>query len=149
MDLRYIFPDFTEDQFEVLTAVTSPNEENVDFSLDAQQECDVLVPVDETTGNRPNILNKIVDESLNPLERDRLASTLQRMPVSRHGKMSDRDLIDTTPSRYNQTLTDNEKFAGHLSGLVDEDVSDKPDGAEGPSPAGTPSGSPDSPDVNS
>ena len=118
MILQYFFPYRSDDDLKVMSTSVPYFVDKVDLSITANQELDVLAPVDEITGNRPNILNKIVDEGVDPLERQRLMASLQRIPSSSHGRMSDADLIATTPSRYNQTLTDAQKFSEHLVNVM-------------------------------
>lgn len=140
MKLNYFFP-FSSDA--VLSAMACPApyyNDPVDLSVKANQELDVLAPVDPVSGNRPNILNKIVDETVDPLEKQRLMASLQRIPSTSHRRMSDADLIATTPSRYNQTLTDEQKFSEHLVNVIEtgqekpssEDVSTSPDTSASP-----------------
>lgn len=121
MILQYFFPYRSDDDLKVMSTSVPYFVDKVDLSITANQELDVLAPVDEITGNRPNILNKIVDEGVDPLERQRLMASLQRIPSSSHGRMSDADLIATTPSRYNQTLTDAQKFSEHLVNVIESD----------------------------
>lgn len=121
MRLQYFFPYRSDDDLKVMSTSVPYFVDKVDLSITANQELDVLAPVDEITGNRPNILNKIVDESVDPLEKQRLMASLQRIPSSSHGRMSDADLIATTPSRYNQTLTDAQKFSDHLVNVIESD----------------------------
>ena len=67
-------------------------------------------------------------------------ASLQRIPSTSHRRMSDADLIATTPSRYNQTLTDEQKFSSHLVNVIEsdkekpssEDVSTSPDTSASP-----------------
>lgn len=121
MKLQYFFPNCSSDVLEDMSTPCPYFVDKVDFSITANQEMDVLAPVDEVTGNRPNILNKIVDEAVDPLEKQRLMASLQRIPSSSHGRMSDADLIATIPSRYNQTLTDAQKFSEHLVNVIESD----------------------------
>lgn len=121
MRLEYFFPNCSVDVLTEMSTPVLPFNGSIDFSITANQELDVLAPVDEITGTRPNILNKIVDEAVNPLEKQRLMASLQRIPSSSHGRMSDADLIATTPSRYNQTLTDSQKFSEHLVNVIESD----------------------------
>lgn len=86
----------------------------------ANEECDVLCPYDDVLKDRPNVLTKVMDPNTNPLERERLMATLQRMPASKRNNLSDEELIMMLPSRYNQTMTDEAAFVEHLSNVVDE-----------------------------
>ena len=121
MRLEYFFPNCSVDVLTEMSTSVLPFNGSIDFSITANQEMDVLAPVDEITGTRPNILNKIVDEGIDPLEKQRLMASLQRIPSSSHRRMSDADLIATTPSRYNQTLTDAQKFSEHLVNVIESD----------------------------
>lgn len=119
MRLSIFFPRLTEEQLKVMTKEAPYRCSGPALNDKANQECDVLCPYDKKLKERPNVLNKVMDPNTNPLERERLTASLQRLPTSKRNNLSDEELIMTTPSRYNQTLTDEAAFAEHLSNVVD------------------------------
>ena len=120
MRLSIFFPRLTDEQLKVMSKEVPYQCTGPALNDKANEECDVICPYDEVLKERPNVLNKVMDPNINPLERERLMSTLQRMPASKRNNLTDEELVNMLPSRYNQTLTDEEAFAEHLSNVVDD-----------------------------
>ena len=120
MELSIYFPHLSAAQLEVMSRRADYTSSGVCLNSKANEECDVICPYDDKLKRRPNVLSKVMDPNVNPLERDRLMSTLQKVPVSKRNNLSDDELISMTPSRYNQTMTDDAAFASHLSHVVDD-----------------------------
>ena len=120
MSLKHIFPFDSDEQLALrqVKATRNPNFRNL--CVTPTQECDVICPVDETTGHRTSRLTKVMDPTISPLEKERLMSTLQRMSTPTRTRLSDQDLMALTPSRYNTAMVDDEKFADYLHQVVDE-----------------------------
>lgn len=121
MDLKIFFPHLNDDELELMSKEAPYVSSGPPYLNDnANEECDVLCPYDDVEKRRPNVLTKVMDPNINPLERERLMSSLQRLPASKRNNLSDDELVMMTPSRYNQTLTDDALYAEHLSNVVDE-----------------------------
>lgn len=120
---RVFFPFHNDEDIKAMEMVPKINPNVINLCIGPTSECDVISPVDEVTGNRTNVLTKIVDPMLSPLERERLLASLQRMPTSKRNSLSDEELIGMLPSRYNSTLTDNEKYADYIRTMIDDDIS--------------------------
>lgn len=116
---RVFHPFLSDDDIKVIEQVIKRDKNVVNLCLMPTQECDVICPVDEVTGNRTNRLTKLNDPTLSPLERDRIMSTLQQMPTAKRNNLSDDELISMLPSRYNSTLVDNAKYAAYLRDEID------------------------------
>lgn len=100
-----------------------------DLSLLPTQEADASNPLNEVTGLRDSQLTRVFDPDLSPLEKQRIMSSLQRMPTAKRNNLSDKDLIALLPSRYNTAMIDDAKYAEYLRGMVDsENVTDAPIG---------------------
>jgi hypothetical protein len=120
MELSVFFPRLSESQLEVMTKKVDYVPQGAALNVKANEECNVICPYDDDLGERPNIISKVMDPNTNPLEKDRLLATLQRLPTSKRNNLSDEELALMLPSRYNQTLTDDAAFAEHLSHVVDD-----------------------------
>lgn len=66
-------------------------------------------PVDPVTGNPDNMVDKLLSPDVSSMEKERILSFMQKMPASKRNNLSDQELMDMLPSRYNSTLTDIDK----------------------------------------
>ena len=82
---------------------------NPSLCEDINKLADVLFPVDPVTGNPDNMVDKLISPNVNPIEKERILSFMQKMPSSKRNNLSDKELMDMLPSRYNSTLTDIDK----------------------------------------
>lgn len=82
---------------------------NLSLCEDINKLADVLFPVDPVTGNPDNMVDKLISPNVNPMEKERILSFMQKMPASKRNNLSDKELMDMLPSRYNSTLTDIDK----------------------------------------
>ena len=134
---RVYFPFHSDEEIELMQKIAYRNPNVPNVCVVPTQECDVIAPVDEVTGNRTNVLTKIVDPNLSSLERDRLIGSLQRIPASKRTSLSDDELICMLPSRYNSTLTDNEKYADYISEMIDNEFNTSTDEPSNDPPGGS------------
>lgn len=120
MNLSIYFPHLNDKQLAVMSKKAVYFAKGPALNAKANEECDVLCPYDDVLKGRPNLISKVMDPNINPLERERLMASLQRLPASKRNNLSDEELVMMLPSRYNQTMTDEAAFAEHLSNVVDE-----------------------------
>ena len=107
MDIIDIYyPYLDSSQKKILLAETSPNEDLPVLNSEIAELQEVVFPDDPTTGLPMNPVTKLLTGSITQLERDRIMSFLQPMPASKRNNLSDDDLIQMLPSRYNSTLVD-------------------------------------------
>lgn len=107
-DIDVYLPNLTQEQKSVaLQVYDKPN--NPSLCEEINKLGDVLFPVDPVTGNPDNMVDKLISPNVNPMEKERILSFMQKMPASKRNNLSDKELMDMLPSRYNSTLTDIDK----------------------------------------
>lgn len=104
--LNVYFSHFSEEQLQQAVAVSSPNEDLPVLNTEIMSLSDVYFTIDPVTDNIENPVNKLLSSTLSPLERDKIMAFLQPLPRSKRHNLSDDDLVNMLPSRYNSTLTD-------------------------------------------
>lgn len=107
-DIDVFLPNLTEEQKSVALQVYD-KPKNPSLCEDINKLGDVLFPIDPVTGNPDNMVDKLISPNVNPMEKERILSFMQKMPASKRNNLSDKELIDMLPSRYNSTLTDIDK----------------------------------------
>lgn len=104
--LNVYFSHFSDVQLQQALAVSSPNEDLPVLNTEIMSLSDVYFTIDPVTDNIENPVNKLLSSTLSPLERDKIMAFLQPLPRSKRHNLSDEDLVNMLPSRYNTTLTD-------------------------------------------
>lgn len=104
--LDFYFSHLDEIEKLLLVAESAPNENLPDLNTDIMSLSDVYFTIDPVTDNIENPVNKLLSSTLSPLERDKIMAFLQPLPRSKRHNLSDEDLVNMLPSRYNTTLTD-------------------------------------------
>lgn len=107
-DIDVFMPNLSQEQKSVALQVSAkPN--NPSLCDDINKLADVLFPVDPVTGNPDNMVDKLISPNVSSMEKERILSFMQKMPASKRNNLSDKELMDMLPSRYNSTLTDIDK----------------------------------------
>lgn len=104
--LNVYFSHFSDEQLQQAVAVSFPNADLPDLNTEIMSLSDVYFTIDPVTDNIENPVNKLLSSTLSPLERDKIMAFLQPLPRSKRHNLSDEDLVNMLPSRYNTTLTD-------------------------------------------
>ena len=107
-DIDLFMPNLTQEQKSVALRVPQLPQ-NPSLSEDINKLSDVLFPVDPVTGNPDNMVDKLLSPDVSSMEKERILSFMQKMPASKRNNLSDKELMDMLPSRYNSTLTDIDK----------------------------------------
>lgn len=107
-DIDVFMPNLTQEQKSVALRVPQLPQ-NPSLSEDINKLSDVLFPVDPVTGNPDNMVDKLLSPDVSSMEKERILSFMQKMPTSKRNNLSDKELMDMLPSRYNSTLTDIDK----------------------------------------
>lgn len=107
-DIDVFMPNLTQEQ-KVVALQVPELPKNPSLCEDINKLADVLFPVDPVTGNPDNMVDKLISPNVNPMEKERILSFMQKMPASKRNNLSDKELMDMLPSRYNSTLTDIDK----------------------------------------
>lgn len=107
-DIDLFMPNLTQEQKSVALRVPQLPQ-NPSLCEDINKLSDVLFPVDPVTGNPDNMVDKLLSPDVSSMEKERILSFMQKMPASKRNNLSDKELMDMLPSRYNSTLTDIDK----------------------------------------
>lgn len=123
-DIDVFMPNLTKEQkFVALQVYEKP--QNPSLCEDINKLGDVLFPVDPVTGNPENMVDKLISPNVNPLEKERILSFMQKMPASKRNNLSDKELMDMLPSRYNSTLTDIDKVRDFFENEIYTNLDDE------------------------
>ena len=107
-DIDVYLPNLTQEQKSVALQVND-KPSNPSLCEDINKLADVLFPVDPITGNPDNMVDKLISPNVSSMEKERILSFMQKMPASKRNNLSDQELMNMLPSRYNTTLTDIDK----------------------------------------
>lgn len=107
-DIDVFMPNLSQEQKLVALSVPQPPQ-NPSLCEEINKIADVIFPVDPVTGNPDNMVDKLLSPNVNSMEKERILSFMQKMPASKRNNLSDKELMNMLPSRYNSTLTDIDK----------------------------------------
>lgn len=123
-DIDVFFPSFSQDQKTVALQV-SELPQNPSLCEDINKLADVLFPVDPVTGNPDNMVDKLISPNVSAMEKERILSFMQKIPASKRNNLSDKELMDMLPSRYNNTLTDIDKVRDFFENEIYTNLEDE------------------------
>lgn len=123
-DIDVFLPNFTDEQKSIaLHVAQKPN--NLSLCAEINKLADVLFPIDPTTGNPDNMVDKLLSPTVSPMEKERILSFMQKLPASKRNNLSDDELMNMLPSRYNTTLTDLDKVRDFFESEIYTKVDDE------------------------
>lgn len=99
----------SEKDFDDFSAPISRNGSLPKLNAEIESIIDSVAPISEVTGNRVNDVDRLMDPSVSPMEKEAVLSRMQRVPMEPRKNVPDKDLVRTVSSRYNSTLTDVDK----------------------------------------
>lgn len=123
-DIDVFFPNFSQEQKTVALQV-SELPQNPSLCEDINKLADVLFPVDPVTGNPDNMVDKLISPNVSSMEKERILSFMQKIPASKRNNLSDKELMDMLPSRYNNTLTDIDKVRDFFENEIYTNLDDE------------------------
>ncbi len=133
VDIDVYLPNLSQEQKIVALQVTQPPK-NPSLCEDINKLADALFPVDPVTGNPDNMVDKLLSPNVTTIEKERILSFMQMMPASKRNNLSDKELIDMLPSRYNSTLTDIDKVRDFFENEIYTNLDDESKQEESSSP---------------
>lgn len=133
IDIDVFMPNLTQEQKSVALRVPQLPQ-NPSLSEDNNKLSDVLFPVDPVTGNPDNMVDKLLSPDVSSMEKERILSFMQKMPASKRNNLSDQELMDMLPSRYNSTLTDIDKVRDFFENEIYSQLDDESKQEESTSP---------------
>ncbi|WP_448908402.1 hypothetical protein [Hoylesella shahii] len=67
---------------------------------------DIVAPKNPITGNRENDVSMLLSQNISSIEKQAILSRMSQIPPSQRHDLSDAELLDMLPSRYNSTFVD-------------------------------------------
>lgn len=116
-----------EENYKLMTYESSPNNDLPSFCEEANKLLEVLNPIDKVTGLRSSEITRLLSPAITAMEKEHILSMLQKMPKSKRNNLSDEDLINMLPSRYNSTLVDLDKVRDFYEENIFNEISDSSD----------------------
>lgn len=123
-DIDVFMPNLTQEQKIAALSVPVPPQ-NPSLCEDINKLADVLFPVDPVTGNPDNMVDKLISPNVSAMEKERILSFMQKIPASKRNNLSDKELMDMLPSRYNTTLTDIDKVRNFFENEIYTNLDDE------------------------
>lgn len=123
-DIDVLMPNLTKEQ-KVVALQLPDKPKNPSLCEEINKLGDVLFPIDPVTGNPDNMVDKLISPNVNPMEKERILSFMQKMPASKRNNLSDKELMDMLPSRYNSTLTDIDKVRDFFENEIYTNLDDE------------------------
>ena len=123
-DIDVFFPHFSSDQKSV-ALIVADKPINPTLCEEVNKLSDVLFPIDPVTGNPDNMVDKLISPNVSAMEKERILSFMQKIPASKRNNLSDKELMDMLPSRYNSTLTDIDKVRDFFENEIYSNLDDE------------------------
>lgn len=133
VDIDVYLPNLSQEQKIVALQVNQPPK-NPSLCEDINKLADALFPVDPVTGNPDNMVDKLLSPNVSTMEKERILSFMQKMPASKRNNLSDQELMNMLPSRYNSTLTDIDKVRDFFENEIYTNLDDESKQEESSSP---------------
>ena len=102
---RFFLTHLNDDEF-VLTQEKAVDTKQPVLNSEIQEIIDIVAPVNPITGTRENDVSMLLSQNISSIEKQAILSRMQQVPPSQRHNLSDEDLLDMLPSRYNSTLVD-------------------------------------------
>nr|DAS32955.1 MAG TPA: hypothetical protein [Microviridae sp.] len=102
---RFFLTHLNDDEF-ALTQVKAVDSKQPVLNSEVQEIIDIVAPVNPITGTRENDVSMLLSQGISSIEKKAILARMQQVPPSQRHDLSDEDLLDMLPSRYNSTLVD-------------------------------------------
>lgn len=133
-DIDVFMPNLSQEQKIVVLQVPALPD-NPSLCEEINKIADAVFPIDPVTGNPDNMVDKLISPNVSSMEKERILSFMQKMPASKRNNLSDQELMDMLPSRYNSTLTDIDKvrdfFENEIYTQLDDESKEEESSAPG------------------
>lgn len=106
MDSSRFFLHYLNDIEYTLSQVEALESNQPVLNSEIQEIIDIVAPVNPITGIRENDVSMLLSQNISSIEKQAILSRMQQVPPSQRHNLSDEDLLDMLPSRYNSTLVD-------------------------------------------
>nr|DAN42874.1 MAG TPA: hypothetical protein [Microviridae sp.] len=102
---RFFLTHLNDDEFG-LTQEKAVDTKQPILNSEIQEIIDIVAPVNPITGTRENDVSMLLSQNISSIEKQAILSRMQQVPPAQRHNLSDDDLLDMLPSRYNSTLVD-------------------------------------------
>lgn len=106
MDTSRFFLTHLNDEEFGLTQEKAVDTKQPVLNSEIQEIIDIVAPVNPVTRTRENDVSMLLSQNISSIEKQAILSRMQQVPPSQRHNLSDDDLLDMLPSRYNSTLVD-------------------------------------------
>lgn len=105
---RFFLTHLSEYEYEQSQKVVVPGNNKNEPILNSEitEIIDVVAPINPVTGMRENEVSMLLSQNISSIEKQAILSRMQQIPPSERHNMSDEDLLNMLPSRYNSTMVD-------------------------------------------
>ena len=134
---RFFLTHLNDGEFD-LTQVKAVDSKQPVLNSEIQEIIDIVAPVNPLTGTRENDVSMLLSQNISSIEKQAILARMQQVPPSQRHDLSDEDLLDMLPSRYNTTLVDVDAvrhyFEENILSVSDSGVPVEPTEPTEPSP---------------
>lgn len=102
---RFFLTHLNDDEF-CLTQEKAVDTKQPVLNSEIQEIIDIVAPVNPVTRTRENDVSMLLSQNISSIEKQAILTRMQQIPPSQRHNLSDEDLLDMLPSRYNSTLVD-------------------------------------------
>lgn len=102
---RFFLTHLNDDEFG-LTQEKAVDTKQPVLNSEIQEIIDIVAPVNPVTRTRENDVSMLLSQNISSIEKQAILSRMSQVPPSQRHNLSDEDLLDMLPSRYNSTLVD-------------------------------------------
>lgn len=103
---RFFLFYLTDNEFSLSQIEFSASNSNPILNSEIIQIIDVVAPINPVTGNRENDVSMLLSQNISSIEKQAILSRMSQIPPSQRHDLSDAELLDMLPSRYNSTFVD-------------------------------------------
>lgn len=102
---RFFLTHLNDDEFTLTQAKAVDSKQPV-LNSEIQEIIDIVAPVNPITGVRENDVSMLLSQNISSIEKQAILARMQQIPPAQRHDLSDEELLDMLPSRYNSTLVD-------------------------------------------
>lgn len=102
---RFFLTHLNEDEF-ALTQEKAVDTKQPVLNSEIQEIIDIVAPVNPITGTRENDVSMLLSQNISSIEKQAILTRMQQIPPAQRHNLSDDELLEMLPSRYNSTLVD-------------------------------------------
>lgn len=102
---RFFLTHLNDDEFGLSQEKAVDTKQPV-LNSEIQEIIDIVAPVNPITGTRENDVSMLLSQNISSIEKQAILTRMQQIPPAQRHNLSDDELLEMLPSRYNSTLVD-------------------------------------------